>query len=141
MLVKGVSDLQLTDEHCHRNVFVAFIYQSHLALEITDVMLDALLELHLDGEKVIVVLFEFASGCELIVEGLPHLLEVSKRVAQKRVESVGGDPHKAGGSRLMRRANKTPSYLGNVEDAGWGQSHRNRGRSSASRISSVNDGT
>ena len=44
----------------------------------TDVVLEALSRLHLDGEKMIVVLLEFASGCELIVEGLPHLLKVSK---------------------------------------------------------------
>ena len=51
---------------------------------------------HLDGEDVIVLL-EFASESELIVQGLLHLLKVSKRMAQKRVEPVGGNPLKAGG--------------------------------------------
>ena len=59
-------------------------------------MLEALLGLHLDDKEVLAILFEFAIGRELIVEGSPHLLEVSKRVARKRVETVGDDPLKAG---------------------------------------------
>ena len=105
VLIKGVGDWQPTDEHCHCNVFVAVIYQSHLTLEITDVVLKALLGLHLDGEEVITVLLEFMSGYKLIREGFPHLLEVSKRVARKRVEPVVGDPLKLeGNTRLMRRS-------------------------------------
>ena len=41
-------------------------------------MLEALPRLHLDGEKVVVILLESASGRELIIEGLPHLLKVPK---------------------------------------------------------------
>jgi len=41
-------------------------------------VLEAVSGFHLDGEEVIVVLLEFASGSELIVEGLLHLLGVSK---------------------------------------------------------------
>jgi len=59
VFVKGVGDLQSTDEHCRCNIFIAVIYQSHLALEITNVMLEALYGLHLDGEEVVVVLLEF----------------------------------------------------------------------------------
>jgi len=100
ILVKGVDDLQPSDESCCRNVFIAVIYLSHLSLKITDVVLEILLGLHLDGEVVIVVLLEFMLGSELIIEGLPHLLEVSKQVAQKRVEPVGGDPLEAEGDNV-----------------------------------------
>jgi len=60
-------------------------------------VLEALLELHLDGEDVVIILLEFASRRELIKEGLPHLLEVSERVARERVEPIGGDPLETGG--------------------------------------------
>jgi len=59
-------------------------------------MLEALFGLHLDREEVISILLEFASGSELIVEGLPNFLEFSKRVAQKRIETVGGNALEAG---------------------------------------------
>jgi len=85
VFIEGVGDMQLTDERCRRDVFDAVIYQSHLALDITDIVLEALPRLHLDGEEVIVVLLEFVMGSKLIIEGLPHLLEVSKRVAQNRI--------------------------------------------------------
>ena len=70
MLVERVSGLQPTDEHCRRNIFSVVIYLSHLALDITNVMLEALLGFHLDGEEVIDVLLEFVSGNELIVKKL-----------------------------------------------------------------------
>ena len=54
------------------------LYLSHLALEITDVVLEAIPELHLDGEKVIIDFLEFTSGSKLIIEGLPYLLKVLK---------------------------------------------------------------
>jgi len=49
-------------------------------LEITGVVFQTLSELHLNSEEVIVVLLEFLSASELIVESLPRLLKVSKRV-------------------------------------------------------------
>ena len=45
----------------------------------------------------VVVLLEFASGPKLIVEGLPLLLKVLKRVARKRVKPIRGDPLETGG--------------------------------------------
>ena len=51
--VKGVSDLQLTNKRCRHNVFIAIICQSHVALEIMNVMLEALPGLYLDGDEVI----------------------------------------------------------------------------------------
>ena len=76
--VKRVGDLQPTDECCHHNIFIAVIYQSHLALLITDVVLEALSGHHLDGEEVVAIHLEFTSGHELIAERLLHLLEVLK---------------------------------------------------------------
>jgi len=60
VLVKRVDDLQPNDERCRRNVSVVTIYMSHLPLEITDVLFEALPRLHPDGEEVIIVLLEFA---------------------------------------------------------------------------------
>ena len=57
---KEWGDLQHTGERCHHKFFVAVIYVSHLALKITDVVLEALLGFHFDGEEVIVLLLEFA---------------------------------------------------------------------------------
>jgi len=42
------------------------------------------------------VVLEFTSAGELVVEDLPHLLEVSEGMAQKRVEPVGDDSLEAG---------------------------------------------
>jgi len=48
LLVAGVRDLQPTDERNDNNVIVAVIYQGHSVLEITDLMFEALSELHLN---------------------------------------------------------------------------------------------
>jgi len=56
MLVEGRGDLHHTDERGGNHVVIAVIHQSHLALEITDLLFEALLKLPLDGEKVVVVL-------------------------------------------------------------------------------------
>jgi len=40
----GVSDLHLTDERGGSYVIIAVIYQSYLALEITDILFEALLD-------------------------------------------------------------------------------------------------
>jgi len=46
-----------------------------LALEILDVMLEALSGLHLDREKVIVVILKLSSGSILVIKGLFHFFE------------------------------------------------------------------
>ena len=48
--------MHLTDKRDDIHVVIAVIHQSHLALEIIDILFEALPRLHLDGEKVIVVL-------------------------------------------------------------------------------------
>jgi len=46
-----------------------------LTLEITDKLLEALLRLYFDGEKVVVVLLELLSRSVLVVECQLHFLE------------------------------------------------------------------
>ena len=78
---------------------------SHLALKITDIVLEPVPRLHLDGEEMINVLLEFVSGSELIVERSPHLLEVSKPVARKRVDQLEVTPLRLEENTwLMRRS-------------------------------------
>ena len=55
MLVERVVDLQPTDERGDSQVVVAIVHLSHLALKITDILLEALLRLHLDNKKVVVL--------------------------------------------------------------------------------------
>jgi len=77
---------------------------SHLALKITDIVLEPVPRLHLDGEEMINVL-EFVSGSELIVERSPHLLEVSKPVVRKRVNQLEVTPLRLEGNTwLMRKS-------------------------------------
>ena len=56
MFVEGVGDLHSTNEHGDTHIVIIVIDQSHLALEIIDIMLEALPKLHHDDEEVIVVL-------------------------------------------------------------------------------------
>jgi len=63
-----------------RHVIIAVIHQGYLALEITNIIFDALSELHFDREKVIVVLLKLLSGSVLVIEGLLHLFETPKTV-------------------------------------------------------------
>ena len=51
MLIKEVGDLQPTDEHGNSHTVITVIYQSYLALKITDILLEALPRLHLDCER------------------------------------------------------------------------------------------
>jgi len=75
MFLEIVGDLQPTDEHDDSHAVIAIIHQSHLALEITDILLEALPRLHFDGDEVVVVLLELPSGSVLVVEDLLHLFE------------------------------------------------------------------
>ena len=71
MLVEGVGDLPPTNEYYSSHVIIVVIYQGHMALEITDIVLEALSRLH---EEVIVAL-QFSSGSILVVEGLLHIFK------------------------------------------------------------------
>jgi len=74
----GVGDLQPIDEHNDSHVIAVAIHQGHLTLKITDVIFEALSELHLDHEEVIAVLFKLMSGSVLVIENVLHLIEASE---------------------------------------------------------------
>ena len=56
VFAERAKNLQPIDEHCSNHVAVAFIHQVHLALEITDMILEALSRLHLNCKEVIAFL-------------------------------------------------------------------------------------
>jgi len=66
--------LQPTNERCGSYVIITVIHQCHLALEITDIVLETLLRLHLDNEDVIDVLL-IPPRSVLVIESLLHLFE------------------------------------------------------------------
>jgi len=82
--------LQPTDERGGSHVIIVVIYQSHLDLEITDILLEALPMLHFEGEKMVAVLLELSTGSVLVVEGMLHLLESLERLRWECVEPVIG---------------------------------------------------
>jgi len=67
--------LQPTDECSNAYIVIAVIHQGHSALEITDEIFEALSRLHLDREKVIVVLLKLPSRSILVIESLLHRFE------------------------------------------------------------------
>jgi len=83
MLVERVDDLQPTDEYSGVYVFIAVVYQSHLAMKIIDVVLQALPWFHPNLEEIIIVPLELSPKSELIVEGVDYIFETPKRVLQK----------------------------------------------------------
>ena len=64
-----------TDERNDSHIIITVIHQAHLALEIIDIVFEVLSELHLDCEKLIVVLLKLLSGSILVIEILLHLFE------------------------------------------------------------------
>ena len=78
VLVEEVGDFQHIDKCCCSYIFIAIICQGHLTLKVIDIVFDALIGLHLDREEVIVVLLKLKTRGKLVVEGLPHLFEVSE---------------------------------------------------------------
>jgi len=57
MLIEGVGNLQPSDERGDSHVVIAVIHQSHLALKITCILLEALLRIHFDDEEVVTIFF------------------------------------------------------------------------------------
>jgi len=78
VFVKGVRDLQPPDGRNTNHIVVVVIHQGHIALEITDMVFEALYGLHLDREKVVVVLLKLPSGSVLVIESPPYLFETLK---------------------------------------------------------------
>ena len=65
-----------------------YLYTSHLALQISGILFEAIPKLHFDGEEVVVVLLEPPSGSVLVVEGLLHLLKAPERLPREPVKPV-----------------------------------------------------
>ena len=82
MLVKRVGDLQPTDKYNDGYVFIAVIHRTHLAQEIVDVALQALLWFHSDREEMVVPL-KLSPRSKLIVEGVSYIIETLKRVLRE----------------------------------------------------------
>ena len=80
MLIEGVGDLQLTDEHGGSHIDIAVMHQCYLALKITNIVFEAISGLHLDCEEVVVILLELPSGSILVIESLLQLFEAPERL-------------------------------------------------------------
>ena len=87
MFVEEVRDLHPTNERGGNHVVIAIIYQSHLALEITDILFPGL---YLEGKVVIAIFPQLPSGSVLVVQSILHLPEISERLFQERIEPVLG---------------------------------------------------
>jgi len=86
----GVGGLQPADERRGSHSVIAIIHQGHQALEITNVMFEALFELHFDCKEVIDVLLKLPSGSVLVIEDLPHLFKAPEQIPRERVEPIVG---------------------------------------------------
>ena len=73
IFVERVGNLQPIDERSENHIVIAVIHQGHLTLKITDVMFEALSGLHLDRDKVIIVILKLLSGSVLVIGGMLHL--------------------------------------------------------------------
>ena len=96
VFVERVGDLQSSDECCSSHVVIVVIHKGHLALEITDIVLEALSGLHFDCEEMIVVPLKFPPGGELVKECICDVMKAPKRVYWERIEIVIGDPFEIG---------------------------------------------
>ena len=81
----GVGDLHPTDEHGGSYVIVPVIYESHLALKITDILFETLPNFHLDGKEETDVLSQLLSGSVLVIESLLHHPEITKRFSWEQI--------------------------------------------------------
>ena len=88
--------MQPADERRGSHSVIAIIHQGHQALEITNVMFEALFELHFDCKEVIDVLLKLPSGSVLVIEDLPHLFKAPEQIPRERVELVVGDAFETG---------------------------------------------
>ena len=85
-----MSDLQPTDEHNSSQVIIVIIHQAYLAMEINDIVFEALSRLQLDFEEVIVVLPKPPSRSILMIESLLHLFKAPERLSREYIEPVIG---------------------------------------------------
>jgi len=80
MFVKGVRSLQQANECECRDILTAVGNFGHLALEVTDVGLEAITLPHFDAQEVVVVPFDFSTRGILIEERFDDLLEGVERM-------------------------------------------------------------
>jgi len=73
--------LQPIDERSDSHVVLVVKHQSHLAPKITDIVFEALSDLHLDCEEVVAVLLEIPSGSIPVIESLLHLFDSGEIVS------------------------------------------------------------
>ena len=84
-LYREVRDLQSTDEHECRYIFIAIENFGKLALEVADVRLEVIALSHFDDEKVVVVILGLSARSILSEEYFSYLLEVVESgVAESR---------------------------------------------------------
>ena len=76
MLVHGVRNLQSADECECRNILTAVGNFDQLALEVTNIGLEAIALPHFDGKNVVVVLLDLSARGVLGEEHIDYLLEV-----------------------------------------------------------------
>ena len=80
ILVERVGDLQPTDKRCGGNVFVEIVHQHQLALEVADVIFQALPWFHFHCEEMVIILLKLPSNRELVVKGISYIFKGSERV-------------------------------------------------------------
>ena len=72
-------DLQPTDECSGGFIFIAVVYQSHLGLEIVDIVLRALPWFHPNREQMVIVPLDLSSRSELFVDGVGYIIKTPKK--------------------------------------------------------------
>jgi len=72
--------LQPTDECSGVYVFITVVYQSHLALKIVNIVLQALLWFHLNCEEMVVSPLKLSPRSKLIVESVSYIIETLKEI-------------------------------------------------------------
>jgi len=68
--------LQPTNEGGGSYILATVVYQGHLALEVVDVVLQALPGLHLNREEMVTVPLKFSPRSKLVVECVGHVMKL-----------------------------------------------------------------
>ena len=89
--------MQSTDECECRYILNTDGNIGKLALEVADVGLEAVTQLHLDREEVLIVLLGFSAGGVLGEKCLGHFLEVAERMWWQGVELIRSPPFRLDG--------------------------------------------
>jgi len=82
VFVEKVIDLQSDDESSCDDIVIAAINQGHLALKMTDAVLESFSVLHFGRKKMIAILFELLSRGVLVEEDITDLLKALERAKE-----------------------------------------------------------